>query len=255
MRAISRHGDRTRLGAAVATASPLCSLIGTLQWYQELSAFGRDRAIAKLAGEHERETQRFRRPPQDGAKGGCDANYVRALLWIGHTQSQHCGVRADQREGKDSRRDTAFRDDDGRPAGTGGMAPRERNSARGHGIDGDLLETGVECFGAGGIRVAAGEWARSEGSAWTKDGSERQPMDRGFAQTWVATEQFCAAAGNPGFAGFDADAGHFDARAHVGMQSDSEGVGGCQHQIGIGGERCIRRVWTGDIGCADERRK
>src|SRR6266496_2780754 len=131
MRAISRHGDRTRLGAAVATASPLCSLIGTLQWYQELSAFGRDRAIAKLAGEHARETQRFRRPPQDGAKGGCDANYVRALLWIGHTQSQHCGVRADQREGKDSRRDTAFRDDDGRPAGTGGMAPRERNSARG----------------------------------------------------------------------------------------------------------------------------
>src|SRR6266581_1228227 len=89
MRAISRHGDRTRLGAAVATASPLCSLIGTLQWYQELSAFGRDRAIAKLAGEHARETQRFRRPPQDGAKGGCDANYVRALSWIGHTQSQH----------------------------------------------------------------------------------------------------------------------------------------------------------------------
>ena len=59
-----------KCGAAVATASPLTSLIWTLQWYHELSAFGQERAMPKRAEEHEREIQRFRRPPRGGAEGG-----------------------------------------------------------------------------------------------------------------------------------------------------------------------------------------
>src|SRR5260370_39715820 len=47
-RAISRHGDRPFLGAAVATASPIYSLIRTLQWHHELSAFGRNWAKPKF---------------------------------------------------------------------------------------------------------------------------------------------------------------------------------------------------------------
>ena len=48
-RAISRHGDRPLLGAAVATASPITSLIRTLQWHHELSAFSRNWAMPKFA--------------------------------------------------------------------------------------------------------------------------------------------------------------------------------------------------------------
>ena len=49
VRAISRHGDRPLLGAAVATASPITSLIRTLQWHHELSAFSRNWAMPKFA--------------------------------------------------------------------------------------------------------------------------------------------------------------------------------------------------------------
>src|SRR5437588_5570352 len=48
VRAISRHGDRPLLGAAVATASPSVSLIRTFQWYRELSLSAEVGAIPKF---------------------------------------------------------------------------------------------------------------------------------------------------------------------------------------------------------------
>src|SRR5947209_1905255 len=83
--------------------------------------------------------------------------------------SQHHRLRADHREGKDSRGDAAFWNDDRRLARLGRMAPAERNPTRGDGIDGSVLETGVEYFGAGRARVAVGERARSQSGAGTKD--------------------------------------------------------------------------------------
>src|SRR5262249_11992175 len=156
--------------------------------------------------EHEREIQRFRRPPRGGAEGGRNESHVRALLRIGYPQSQHHGVRADHRKGEDSRRDAAFWDNDGRLAGTGRMAPAERNPTRGDGIDRGVLETSVEYFGACRVRVVIGERARSEGCTWTKNRPKGQPMDCRFAQAWVVEEQLCAAASDPGFAGSDTGA-------------------------------------------------
>jgi hypothetical protein len=83
--AISRHGDRPTLGAAVATASPINSLIRTLQWYHELSAFGRERAIFDPVEENERETQRFRRPPRAGVKRRTYESGLRTVLRLGCT--------------------------------------------------------------------------------------------------------------------------------------------------------------------------
>lgn len=56
-------------------------------------------------------------------------------------------------KGEDSRRDTAFWDNDGGLAGTGRMAPAERNPTRGDGIDGCVVEAGVEYFRACRVRV------------------------------------------------------------------------------------------------------
>ena len=49
------------------------------------------------------------------------------------------------------------------------------------GINGRVLEAGVEHFRAGGVRVTAGQRARGENRAGTKDRPERQPMDCGSA--------------------------------------------------------------------------
>src|SRR5262249_27887247 len=112
-----------------------------------------------------------------------DANesHVRALLRIGYPQSQHHGVRADQRKGEDSGRDAAFWDNDGGLEGIGRMAPAERNPTRGDGIDRSVLEASVEYFGACRVRVVIGERARSEGCTWAKDRPKRQPVDCRFA--------------------------------------------------------------------------
>src|SRR5881396_66073 len=104
--------------------------------------------------EHARETQRLRRPPRDGAEGGCHASHVRRLLRTGYPQVQHRGLCADQRKRKDSRRDASFWDDDRGLAGIGRLAPAERNPTRGDGIDGSVLETGLEHCGASRLRVA-----------------------------------------------------------------------------------------------------
>ncbi len=133
------------------------------------------------------------------------------------------------------------------------MARPEGNPAGRDGVDGNLLEADMEYFGAGRIRTAASERARSEGGAWPKDGPERLPMDSGFAQARVATEQFCATTDDSGFAGSDTDAGDSDARAHFSLQPDSEGLGGCQHQVGVRSQRCVRRVGTVHIAGTDER--
>src|SRR5207249_9260998 len=114
VRALSRHGDRPLLGAAVATASPIASLIRTLQWHHELSACRRNRAMLNCLNsteEHARETQRFRRPPRDGAEGGCHASHVRTLLRTGYPQIQHRGLCAHHRKREDSRRDASFWND------------------------------------------------------------------------------------------------------------------------------------------------
>src|SRR5204863_195177 len=117
-------------------------------------------------------------------------------------------------------------------------------------IDGSVLEAGVEHFRAGRVRVTAGQRARGQSRAGTKDRPERQPMDCGSAQAWTAAEEFCTAARDSGFTRLDANAGDSDARAHFGMQPDSEGAGGCQHQIGFGGRRIaawwpnLDSIWT-----------
>ena len=135
------------------------------------------------------------------------------------------------------------------------MAPAERNPTRGDGVDGRVLETGVEHFGTRRIRIAVGERARSQGGTWTQNGSKGQPVDRRFAQAWIAAKQFCAAASNPGFAGFDTDPGDPDARAHFDLQPDSEGPGRRQHQTGIGSQRRIWRLGARDPAGTDERRE
>src|ERR1700730_9477891 len=111
-------------------------------------------------------------------------------------------MRVDHREREDAGRDAAFRGDDGGSEGTGGVAWAERNPARGDGVDGGVLEAGVEHFGAGRIRVAISERARSESGAGTKDGPKGLSMDSGFAQARFAPEQLCATARHPGSARF-----------------------------------------------------
>src|SRR5207247_7910231 len=163
--------------------------------------------------------------PDKVAKSECQVKHERTLYQTEYLQSKHCGQRADQIERKASGGDAPFRDDDSRLAGIGRMAPAERNPTRGDGVDGRVLETGVEHFGTRRIRIAVGERARSQGGTWTQNGSKGQPVDRRFAQAWIAAKQFCAAASNPGFAGFDTDPGDPDARAHFDLQPDSEGPG------------------------------
>jgi len=49
--------------------------------------------------------------------------------------------------------------------------------------------------------------------------------------------------------------GHAGARAQLDLQPDSEGAGGCQHQVGCGGQRRVRRFGARDVASHDERRK
>src|SRR5438093_890319 len=135
------------------------------------------------------------------------------------------------------------------------MAGAERNPARRDGIDGSLLEAGLEYFGAGGMRVVVGERARSQGRTGEKDGPKGQPMDCRFVQTWTAAEQLRPAATDSGVAGFDTLARDPDARAQFGLQPDSESSGRRQHQIRFGGQRCIWGVGTSDAARFDERRE
>src|SRR5437867_2440606 len=103
--------------------------------------------------EHARETQRFRRPPRDGAEGGCHASHVGTLLRTGYPQIQHHGLCPDQRKREDARRDASFWDDDRGLAGIGRMAPAERNPTRGDGINGRVLEAGVEHLEPAGLEL------------------------------------------------------------------------------------------------------
>src|SRR5437016_14522048 len=101
------------------------------------------------------------------------------------------------------------------------MASAERNPTRRDGIDGSVLEASVEHFRAGRVRATAGQCARGQNSAGTKDRPERQPMDCGSAQAWTAAEEFCTAAHDSGFMRLDANAGDSDARTHFDMHLET----------------------------------
>src|SRR5437868_7686883 len=84
---------------------------------------------------------------------------------------------------------SALWDDDG---GIGRLAEGARDRTCSDGVDRCVLEAGVEYFGGRGIRSAAGERARSQDCARAQDGSEGQPVDRGFAPAWLIAEELRA---------------------------------------------------------------
>src|SRR6266481_3748753 len=157
-------------------------------------------------------------------------------------------MRSDYQGWQDRRGNASLWDDDGGLAGIGRLAEGAWDRTC-------LLEASVEYFGGGGIRSAAGERARSQDCAWAQDGSEGQPVDCRFAPTWVVAQEFRATATGSRSARSDENSGHAGARAQLDLQSDTEGAGGCQHQVGYGGQRRVRRFWARHVASHDERRK
>src|SRR5437867_5146138 len=82
--------------------------------------------------------------------------------------------------------------DDGGLVGIGRLAEGARDTTGGDGVDRCVLEAGVEYFGGRGIRSAAGERTGSQDCARAQDGSEGQPVDRGFAPARLIAEEFRA---------------------------------------------------------------
>src|SRR5260370_1335459 len=93
---------------------------------------------------------------------------------------------------QDRRGNAALWDDDGGLAGIGRLAEGAWDRTCGDGVNRCLLEAGVEYFGGGGIRSAAGERARSQHCARAQDRSEGQPVDRRFAPARVVAQEFRA---------------------------------------------------------------
>src|SRR6266705_2476958 len=156
-------------------------------------------------------------------------------------------MRSDYQGWQDRRGNASLWDDDGGLAGIGRLAEGAWDRTCGDGVNRCLLEASVEYFGGGGIRSAAGERARSQDCAWAQDGSEGQPVDRRFAPTRLVAQEFRATETGSRSARSDENAGHAGARPQLDLQSDTEGAGGCQHPVGCGSQRRVRRFGAGDL--------
>src|SRR5437899_1075457 len=120
-------------------------------------------------------------------------------------------------------------------APAGGLAARLWDDARGHGIDGGVLEAGVARFG-GAVSTAAGERATRQSHSGAKDRPRRRRPAGGVVTARLAEEQFRAAASDSGVAGPDALSGKSGAGVQPDCESDSEGAGGCELEAGLGGD-------------------
>src|SRR5260221_11455247 len=95
----------------------------------------------------------------------------------------------------------------------------------GHGVDGGVLETDLECVGRG-ARAPAGQRAAHEGGTGAQNGHEGRGVDRGAGATWLATREFFATAPAAGTARGDALSHQVGGRARAAGQSRPEGTAG-----------------------------
>src|SRR5437773_9158691 len=99
-------------------------------------------------------------------------------------------MRSDYQGWQDRRGNAALWDDDGGLVGIGRLAESARDTTCGDGVDRCVLEAGVEYFGGGEIRSAAGERARRQPRTRAQDASARQPLDRRFPPARFVAAEF-----------------------------------------------------------------
>src|SRR5712691_10556203 len=230
-----RHGDRPQVGAAAATVSPIASLIRTFQWQHEWfpSAARQRRARGRLNS-----SGVLRSMARNQKERPCELYTNVVVDWTSIRSVSR--MRSDYQGWQDRRGNPALGDDDGGLVGMGRLAESPQDRTCGDGVERCVREAGVEYFGGRGIRSAAGERARSEDCARAQDGSEGQPVDRRLAPTRLVAQEFRATETGSRSARSDENSGHAGARPQLDLQSYSEGTGGCQHQVGCGGQRRVR---------------